>query len=684
MSACLQRMPIFHIKEEKPLICERCGHSMPDGSLTCDNCGTYLGKYSNSTLDTTGVRAIRQGRISASQPTLPPQSGRVREYGDYELDPMPMQRDDQAMRRKPQPIYGKSGSSRPDTRRGVPVNVHGRAPSLKHSHYRTHNVKKSRINWMLVGVIVTVMLLVAGVGLYIYHSNSESGQRATARRNALAATEEEFTLAMEKRDPLVQTQREELLDRWNSVSPQAYWLAGQDYLDAGDVETAIICFRIGDVVDPDNYDGLLLLANAYELNVQDEEAEAVYLKLVEDVSPFRSDAYTALIRMYQAQERRPEAADMMLLAYQNTDKENFRLQREDYIPQTPQTSLSAGRYEISKLQQRVSLISPQGYDIYYTTDDNAVLPDDGILSVGGSLTPSEGSVTLRAVCVSGDLVSDELKVSYNFYYPSPPAPKSNLAPNTYKKLHEVSLRPGTLANEDQIRKKEKEEIESHYKYYYTIDGSTPTEESPVYDGTPIKMPTGRVTLKAVCVNQYGKMSSILEVGYKFDLKPYPLDMYQETDVFTGFVLNKTTQEEFKQKFGQPQREVETTYMSKNIAARHMDYDWGYAVFMLEGSVWKLVRIEMNRSLGNGPRGVGFGSTEAEVTAVYKDFGQVQSPNGERGIYYDYPRVGEVVIREDGTRVIRYTCQTAAAQMWVLEYHLSSGGRVNKILHYYQP
>ena len=22
------------------MICERCGHSMPDGSLTCENCGT--------------------------------------------------------------------------------------------------------------------------------------------------------------------------------------------------------------------------------------------------------------------------------------------------------------------------------------------------------------------------------------------------------------------------------------------------------------------------------------------------------------------------------------------------------------------------------------------------------------------------------------------------------------------
>ena len=411
------------------MICNHCGHSMPDGSLTCDNCGTYLGKYSTASQNESGVRAMRQGRVSASAPTLPPRpqgyGADAREYGDYDLSSVPVDERDRTPRRKTaQPIYGRSGSSRPDTRRGVPVNAYGRAPSLKHSHIRTHNVHRRNVNWMLIAVICLVVVIGIGTGILVYMSKSESGQRATARRNALSATEELFTLARNTRDPLAQEAREELLRSWNSVSPQAYWLSGQEYLDAGDVEMAIISFRLGDVVDPENYDGLLLLANAYELNVQDELAEQVYLHLTQEVSPFRPDAYTALIRMYQSQGRRPEAAEMMRVAYQNTDKESFRLEREDYIPQMPQTDLNAGRYEISKLEGDVHLISPSGHDIYYTTDDEAVLPQDGKLSTDGSFVPGEGSVTLRAVCVSGDLVSDEMKVNYTFYYPSPPAPRS--------------------------------------------------------------------------------------------------------------------------------------------------------------------------------------------------------------------------------------------------------------------
>ncbi len=352
----------------------------------------------------------------------------------------------------------------------------------------------------------------------------------------------------------------------------------------------------------------------------------------------------------------------------------------------PEVSLTAGRYEISAMEQDISLTSPQGYDVYYTVDDDAVLPEDGILCENGSIIPKEGAITLRAVAVSGDLVSDPISVSYTFYYPTPPAPKCNLAPNTYKTLREVSLRPGNLSETQKagLTKAEQAEIESHYVYYYTIDGSTPTEESPVYDGTPIKLPSGRVTLKAVCVNQYGKMSPTLEVGYKFNVSPYPLDMYGESDTFGSFTLNKTSIDEFKAAFGNPSQELETTYLNLTNSARHLQYNWGYAVFILENSAWQLVRVDMNSEIGTPPRGVGFGSTESEIVSVYKDFGQVEAPNGTRGLYYEYPNVGQVLVNDDGTRTVRYSCQISTSKVWVLEYDLDSNGRVKHMANYYQP
>lgn len=62
-------------------------------------------------------------------------------------------------------------------------------------------------------------------------------------------------LAQNTDDPLVQEERQELIDQWSGVPAQAYRMAGQDYLDVGDVQMAIVCLRISDVIDPENYDG---------------------------------------------------------------------------------------------------------------------------------------------------------------------------------------------------------------------------------------------------------------------------------------------------------------------------------------------------------------------------------------------------------------------------------------------
>lgn len=650
------------------MICQRCGTYMSsEDALTCDHCGALLSSESPMT-PMTGVRAIRQGRMGATPPVLPdqPREG-VPEYGDYDMSPLPVQQE-RSPRRKTAPKGLASFASRPTTHRGVPVNSRVRSKPIAARHVKTHSVKKHPVNWMLMGLIMVALLIAVGVGYALYMSNTDEGQRITARRLVADTTEITLELATST-DDLRQTLREEALKELRGAPAHAYWLVGQEYIDRGDVETAILSFRIANILDPENYDGLLMLANAYELNNDDAAAEALYLTLSDTVAKSRPEAYTALIRMYQDQSRNPEAAAMMLNAYQNTDREAYRLERKDFIPNTPQVDLAAGRYE---LEQTVHLTSPQGYDIYYTLDDAAKLPEDGIYTEDGTLKIPEGNLTLRAVCISEDLVSDPLSVTYQVFYPTPAAPKTNLAPDTYTSPKSVMLRPGDSKTKEKLT------------FYYTIDGSIPTVESPVFDGTtPIKLPTGRVVIRAVAVNEYGKMSSTCEVGYKFDFKPHPLEVYSEADQFDGFVVGVTAPEEFTQRFGAPSATSTVQYLHLTEEAQRMDYPWGSAVFLKTGNKWVLVSIEMNREIAQGPRGVGFGSTESEITSVYKDFGQVRSPNGNRGLYYAYPNIGQVIQNADGTQTVQYSCGTLESKVWVLQYVLS-GGRVTKIVHFYQP
>ena len=663
------------------MICERCGSYLSEEALTCDRCGEFVSNM-RSKQKPTEIQSMRQGRGAAAMPRLPLRQAEERSYGDYEASDMPLDVVGWEPRQRPAPRMSAStiaGASRPDNHRGAPQRGNSRETLARHRPSPRKSVRRSNVNWMLIGLIVVVLAVAAAGGYGIYMSQSDEGQRSTARKNVLVANEETFALATTK-DPTRLTEQEELLKELNKVEPHAYWAVAEEFVDTGDLDIAITAYRMADLLDPENYDGLLDMAVTYELKEDNAKAEEVYLNLIETVSPFRSEAYVNLIRLYQNTDRGPEAADLMKLAYENTERDAFRQQRREYIPFTPETNLTAGRYEISKMKENIELISPQGFDVYYTMDDEAVLPQDGILYDGESLQITEGTVSLRAVCVNGDLVSDPMSVSYTFFHPTPPAPKSNLAPNTYKTKKYVSLRAGTR---EEFTKKEQAEMEKHLTYYYTIDGSTPTLDSPLYDGTPIEMPSGRVTLKAICVNQYGKQSSVLEVGYKFNITPYPLEMYNKDDYLGGAIIMKTTQEEFVSTFGQPKSTEDTKYLHLDAEARKLTYPWGDATFALITKQWLLVRLEMNSAFTSMPREVSFGASEADVTGAYKDFGQVQSPNGTRGLYYAYPDVGQVYIAEDGTRYVHYSCHNNESKMVVLQYWLKNG-RVNKILNYYQP
>lgn len=666
------------------MICKRCGSYLEEDEIICPVCGTVV-RHSEPGGET-GVRAMRQGRRNSPVPILPdePRSD-IPEYGDYDNSPLPVEQERGIRRKAAKNPVLDSFASRPNTRRGVPVNSRSKARQVVSKHGKAKAVPLHPVNWMKIAVACVSIVAALGIGYLIYLNTSDTGQRMIARKHVIAANDVLLELASST-DAVRETDRDEALKSLNDVSAQTYWLVGQEYMDAGDMDDSIMAFRIADILDPENYDGLMLLGNAYEYNDMDEQAEAVYQNLIDTVSPARTEAYTALISLYLDNDRDPEAADLMLLAYTNTEKDSFRQERKEFIPNTPEvdTDHLSGRYE---LEQHITLTSPQGYDIYYTLDDSVTLPEGGELVKGNTVTIPEGTFVLRAVCVADDLVSDVMSVSYTVYYPSPPAPKCNLAPNTYSSLRTVQLRAGLSTNTAEERKSKTSEqlaMEDTQTFYYTIDGSMPDPElSPVYDGTPIQLPSGRVTLRAVAVNGYGKQSSTLEVGYKFNAKPYPLEMYGDADTFGNLKLLSTTLSDFEDAFGQPKTTTATQYLTMEGDAQHLEYAWGYAVFVLSDNQWQLVRVEMNSKFTSMPRNVGLGSSESEITAVYKDTGMLPNQDDSRNLYYSDPNVGVILQNEDGTRTVQYTCKTTDSKIWVLQYQMKNG-RCVKIDHYYKP
>ena len=443
-------------------------------------------------------------------------------------------------------------------------------------------------------------------------------------------------------------------------------------MDSGDVEGAIEAFEKAKLQDEaeDNVDvdGMLMLGNAYEAAGRTKEAAELYAYIYEG-TPSRPEAYVNHIRILMNNGELAKAGNLMDKAYKATGETTFQTQRRDLLPEVPTVTVG-GVFEDKK---KITMSSPQGYDVYYTFDENVKLPEGGTLYT--DIPPlDEGIWNLRAVAVNGELVSDEIKGTYKIIMPSPQMPRVNLAPGAYKNRQKVKLFPGKDNEKD-----------DDIRIFYTVDGSTPNTDSPEFTGEPVLLPSGhKVTIKAIAVNQYGKESMVQEVSFRIDAKPYPLTAWEIDERINDLELNKTTMKDFQAAYGPGEEtEIETTKSSGfTTALRKFEYPWGYAVMNLNKKNWVLVELHFrDNSVFKAPRGTGIGDQKDFVISKFRDMGQVESANGNRGLYYlDNLSDGKFLAKDQS---IRYRIRIDGTY-YQLKYYLNENGTVNEIEYRYIP
>ena len=632
------------------MLCPHCGTYLSDSELVCPGCGATV----DHTHKEEGLQSLRQGRSGQTVPEPVQETGRRRRGSSHAWEETAPQPIDELR------VYGANGLEEIDgqpvntsyarySRRYEPVNEprdtrqkqeasarETRKEKRQHAKKaHTHQVREHMVNWARVAVLAVVLLIGVAVGIFLYLRNTPGGQRIMARMGQEATSE-------------------------------ALWEVGEENLDTGNVDEAIVCFekaREQDGDDEVNVEGLLLLGNAYEAAGQVQNAMDLYEDMYTNIVPSRSEPYRNMIRLLQAQDRDPEAAELMLTAYKMTGLSTFNEQRNELLPNPPSVDLVAGYYEEKK---SITLSSSQDYDVYYTFDENAVLPEEGTLFTE-PIELDEGVHALRAVAVNEDLVSDELTGSYKIIMPSPGTPRCNLAPKTYKTRQRVKL-----------KKAKDNEGDTDITIYYTIDGSNPDADSPVYGGENIVLPSGRVTLKAIAVNGYGKSSNQLEVLYKIEAKPYPLSAYSTDDAIAKLSLYYTTRSSFQETYGVSDQVEKVNVDGFDAECEKHTYSWGYAVFGTKRQEWYLIELYFTSPTFNGPRGTALGDTQTDIVSAFRDMGQVASPSGNRGLYADDEDIGKIYNLGDGTYLIRYQCETNDSNLWRLEYSISSSGLCNAI------
>ena len=644
------------------MLCRQCGYYAPDEAIVCPQCGAILRE---GAAGTEGAESIRQGkrareavrnrpaqkqeeirrkrRSGASRATIPltPVKDTREILPDY-FDPMvddlggvgeDRTEEEATFERKNQRVYSDESAREAQAAAYAARHAPGRGP-------------RKMVNWFKVGLGLFILAILVLGGGYFFLKRTEPGQILMAR------------LGLEARST-------------------ALWTVGEEMLDQGNIGAAIRNLEKAKEQDAENgvvdVDGLLLLGNAYEADGRTGDAAKLYEEIYTE-TPSRAEAYVNHIRILLASGEEgsdAKASELMKLAYEKTGDASFYTQRNDFVPAPPEVDLTAGYYESKKY---IAITSYQGYDVYYTFDENAELPSGGSLFTERVFL-DEGIHTLRAVAVNGELVSDELRGTYRIIMPSPQTPRTSLAPNTYKSRQRVWLKPG-LDNEN----------DDDIVIYYTIDGSNPDADSPVYTGEPFWLPGGRVTLKAVAVNKYNKVSNMLERLYKIEI-PEPLRGYNyEEDAPKDFTLYVTSMMDFQQNFGEGTLEGTVRLENLDTECRKYNYAWGYAVMSRTKTGWVLAEVCLT---DNGPiaapRGTRIGDSESAVVGKFRDMGQVTSPSGNRGLYASKDGTGKIWVQEDGTKIIRYRCYSAdASHWWQLDYHTNAGGTVTSIDMKYDP
>ena len=639
------------------MLCPRCGYYAEKEDTVCPECGEILN--SGTDMSYSGAEAIRQGkrarqaiheaaertlevkrrrrsgasRATVEMPALKDTEDEEESFAEYRVSETEAAGDEDGdsvvFERRRRTVYDENDDIREQARAYTEWIENGGRKRLK------------MVNWMKLTMAGVVLLALITAGGYFFLKETAGGQKIMARLG-------------------------------RKTTATALWAVGEDLMDSGDVEGAIEAFEKAKLQDEaeDNVDvdGMLMLGNAYEAAGRTKEAAELYAYIYEG-TPSRPEAYVNHIRILMNNGELAKAGNLMDKAYKATGETTFQTQRRDLLPEVPTVTVG-GVFEDKK---KITMSSPQGYDVYYTFDENVKLPEGGTLYTD---IPEldEGIWNLRAVAVNGELVSDEIKGTYKIIMPSPQMPRVNLAPGAYKNRQKVKLFPGKDNEKD-----------DDIRIFYTVDGSTPNTDSPEFTGEPVLLPSGhKVTIKAIAVNQYGKESMVQEVSFRIDAKPYPLTAWEIDERINDLELNKTTMKDFQAAYGPGEEtEIETTKSSGfTTALRKFEYPWGYAVMNLNKKNWVLVELHFrDNSVFKAPRGTGIGDQKDFVISKFRDMGQVESANGNRGLYYlDNLSDGKFLAKDQS---IRYRIRIDGTY-YQLKYYLNENGTVNEIEYRYIP
>lgn len=164
-----------------------------------------------------------------------------------------------------------------------------------------------------------------------------------------------------------------------------------------------------------------------------------------------------------------------------------------YFVETPAISVAGGKYTTD---MDVKISSAYDFDIYYTLDGSE--PTISSTRYTGAISVADGTTILKCITVNDyGIISDVVSEEYDITYEAPKKPTISPASGTYDTDQMI-----VIGN-----------IPAGGKAYYTLDNTTPSDQSIEYDGIPFEMPEGNNVLSVIVYDKNGLASDVVKRNY---------------------------------------------------------------------------------------------------------------------------------------------------------------------------
>lgn len=266
-------------------------------------------------------------------------------------------------------------------------------------------------------------------------------------------------------------------------------------------EQAVVHFKKALDKKPENKELYLYMAEAYDANGSDAEAEACYHTLIKlDENNIR--AYRALITMYEEQERWSEIQTLLL-----------ECKNQDILSAFVDYQISEPVCNISENAERgimtIELKSSYQEKIYYTLDGSAVSEKSEVYTE--PIVIQSRDIDLQAICINPKGMASEVFTEH-------------FSATTAKEGIAVLPDTGVYDEPEWITV----EVPFGSCVYYNFDGRTATKDDYEYTG-PLRMFIGDSNMTFTVYDENGVEEETIERNYTLRLKT----KYHEEDAITA-------------------------------------------------------------------------------------------------------------------------------------------------------